>query len=95
MHKHTIIECQVSDDADYEWLYDQAIVNTLADYFALSEDMGIDTSFTKRYEDNLVHGLTLLVDAEFENKSDYATFKLACGKDLPYGRYEMKQERFI
>ena len=94
MFKQTIIECGVSDDADYEWLFDQAMYNTLEDYFAIADKMDIKAQFTKSYEDNLINGLTLKVEAKFDSETDLAAFKLACGDDLPHWKYSEKDMKF-
>jgi hypothetical protein len=95
VYKQTIIECGVSDDADYEWIFEQAMHNTLSNYFDVTKKMNIDAEFTKSFEDNLVSGLTLKVEAKFKDQVDLAAFKLACGDDLPHWKYNEKEMRFV
>ena len=33
MYKHRIIECNVNDSSDWDWIYDEAVQNTLKEYF--------------------------------------------------------------
>ena len=35
MYKHRIIECNVNDSSDWDWIYDEAVQNTLKEYFIL------------------------------------------------------------
>ena len=74
--KVTIIDALVNDNADYEFITDNAMHNTLNDLFKWAEESDVNVAFTKEY-DKEGYSLRLLVKATFESKEDYALFKLA------------------
>lgn len=80
--KVRLIEASVKDDGDYDYIYDNAVQNTLKSYWSWAESSKGKVSFVKNYED-IGYTFTLCVDAEFEEQEDYALFKLAHG-DKPF-----------
>jgi len=79
MHKLQVVNCKVKDDSDFDYIYDNAIHNTLAEYFKWSECCEEGVRFEKSYTDKEDYSLSLMVDAVFDNKKDMALFKLAFG----------------
>ena len=85
--KVRIIEATIKDDGDYDYIYDNAVQNTLNSYWKWAETSKGTVSFEKSFED-IAYKLTLCVDAVFEDKEDYALFKLAFnGK--PYSKLNL------
>lgn len=94
--KVTIIDALVNDDADYEFITDNAMHNTLNELFKWAEESNVNVSFTKEY-DKQGYGLRLLVKATFENQDDYALFKLAF-EGKPFNKIDINKDmegRFI
>ena len=79
-----VIEARVKDDGDYDYIHDNAMHNTLRKYFKWAEESGAKISFEKSFED-IGYTLTLCVDAIFEDKEDYALFKLTFS-EMPFTR---------
>ena len=73
-----VIEAAVKDDGDYDYIYDNAVQNTLNEYWKWAETSKGTVSFQKSYND-IGFRLTLCVDAVFEEPEDYALFKLRFG----------------
>ena len=85
--KVRIIEANVKDDSDYDYIYDNAMQNTLEYLWKWAEHSKGTVSFEKSFED-IGYTLTLCVDAVFDQPEDYAVFKLAYdGK--PYTKLEL------
>lgn len=78
MYKHRIIECNVNDSSDYDWIYDNAVQNTLESYFKWAEEHEGQVHFEKSWGDPS-YSLRLQVDAKFDDKDTYALFKLCYG----------------
>jgi hypothetical protein len=76
--KVRIIEAKLKDDGDYDYIYDNAVHNTLNEYWKWAETSKGTVSFKKEYED-IGYTLTLCVDAVFEEPEDYALFKITYG----------------
>ena len=79
--KVKVIECVVKDDGDYDWLYDNAIQNTLKEKFDWADSCKGSLHFEKALVDNNHYMLTLHVDAIFDNKEDLALYRLTFGDD--------------
>ena len=73
-----VIEAAVKDDGDYDYIYDNAVQNTLNEYWKWAETSKGTVSFQKSYND-IGFRLTLCVDAVFEEPEDYGLFKLRFG----------------
>ena len=92
MYKHRIIECNVKDSSDYDWLYDNAVQNTLESYFKWADSYKGSVHFEKSWAD-VSYGLTLQVDAKFDNADTFAIFKLTYGHK-PFNRLDTKTMEF-
>ena len=85
--KIRVIQASIKDDGDYDYIYDNAVQNTLNEYWTWAETSKGTVSFEKSYED-IGYTHTLCVDAVFEDKEDYALFKLTySGK--PYTKLQL------
>jgi|TARA_R110001592_G_scaffold105459_2_gene296568 hypothetical protein len=91
--KIRIIAARVKDDADYDWIYDQALQNTLNDYFKWAEPYNGNISFIKSWGDP-AYDLILNVDAKFEDKETFALFKLTYG-DRPFNKLDTNKMEFV
>ena len=80
MYKHRIIECNVNDSSDWDWIYDEAVQNTLANYFNWAEEHKSEVHFEKSWAD-VSYSLTMQVDAKFDDRDTYALFKLTFGNE--------------
>ena len=49
MHKVQVVNCKVKDDSDFDYIYDCAIHNTLADYFKWTECCEKGVRFEKSF----------------------------------------------
>ena len=90
-----IVECTINDSSDYEFVYESAINNTFTKYFEWSEENNIPVEFTKNFEDNLMHGLTLIINARFKHKEDEAQFKLTFGNKVYNRINELKMREYV
>lgn len=88
-----IIEARVKDDADYDWIYDQALQNTLNEYFKWAESYPGKISFMKSWGDPS-YDLVLNVDAVFTDKETLALFKLTYG-DRPFNKLDANKMEFM
>ena len=70
MYKHRIIECNVNDSSDWDWIYDEAVQNTLKEYFKWADDNKGNINFEKSWAD-VSYTLTMQVDANFEDKDTF------------------------
>ena len=89
MHKVQVVNCKVKDDSDFDYIYDCAIHNTLADYFKWAECCEQGGRFEKSFTDKEDYSFSLMVDAIFDSKQDMALFKLAYG-DKPLDKLIIK-----
>ena len=89
MHKVNVINCKIKDDSDFDYIYDNAIHNTMAEYFKWSECCEEGVRFEKSYTDKEDYNFSLIVDAVFDSKKDMALFKLAFG-DKPLDKLVIK-----
>ena len=88
MHKVQIVNCRIKDDADFDYIYDNAIQNTLAEYFKWAECCEKNVHFEKSFTDKEDYNFFLKVNAVFDSKEDMALFKLAFG-DTPLQKLEI------
>ena len=88
--KVRIIEANVKDDGDYDYIYDNAMQNTLEHLWKWAEHSKGTVSFEKSFED-IGYTLTLCVDAIFEDKEDFALFKLTFS-EMPFTRLNITPE---
>ena len=88
--KVRIIEANVKDDGDYDYIYDNAMQNTLEHLWKWAENSKGTVSFEKSFED-IGYTLTLCVDAIFEDKEDFALFKLTFS-EMPFTRLNITPE---
>ena len=89
MNKVQVVNCKVKDDSDFDYIYDCAIHNTLAEYFKWTECCGKGVRFEKSFTDKEDYSFSLMVDAIFDSKKDMALFKLAFG-DKPLNKLIIK-----
>ncbi len=71
-----IVECAINDSSDYEYIHESAVSNTFKKYFEWSEEHNIPVEFHKKFVDDLIHGLMIIIDAKFKHSEDEAQFKL-------------------
>jgi|TARA_R110001606_G_scaffold373837_1_gene531376 hypothetical protein len=79
MFTHRIIEATINDSADYDWMYDSALHNTLKEHFEWAKKSSIDLSFEKSYDGESGYNLMLCVDAKFTAPEDLALYKISFG----------------
>lgn len=73
--EYKIIDSVVSDNADYEWMTENGIHNTLKPYWQWAEDTDAHVEFEVRYpEDPKQWGMTIQVFALFDTDADYRDF---------------------
>ena len=72
--EYKIIDSVVTDNADYEWMTENGIHNTLKPYWQWAEESGAHLEFEVRYPDSNTWGITLQVFALFMNDADYRDF---------------------
>tara|TARA_B100000035_G_C21006420_1_gene557495 strand:+ start:852 stop:1151 length:300 start_codon:yes stop_codon:yes gene_type:complete len=89
MHKVNVINCKIKDDSDFDYIYDNAIHNTMAEYFKWAECCEEGVRFEKSYTDKEDYNFSLIVDAVFDSNKDMALFKLAFG-DKPLNKLVIK-----
>ena len=89
MNKVQVVNCKVKDDSDFDYIYDCAIHNTLAEYFEWTECCEKGVRFEKSFTDKEDYSFSLMVDAIFDSKKDMALFKLAFG-DKPLNKLIIK-----
>mgnify|MGYP001276098582 CR=1 FL=1 len=82
-----VIEAAVKDDGDYDYIYDNAVHNTLNDYWTWAETSKGTVSFVKSWEEDSAFP-KLCVDAVFEEPEDYALFKLRFG-NKPFTKLQL------
>lgn len=79
-NKLVVVRTSMSDDSDYNYIYDIAVNNTLEPYWQWAKDNNIDISFTKHTDNNVATwNLMLAIVAEFPTDTDMALFKLTFG----------------
>lgn len=80
-NKLTIVRTVMSDDSDYSFIYENAIHNTLAPYWAWASENNLSISFEKHTDHDIsMLGLRLAVVAEFPSPTELVLFKLTFGK---------------
>jgi|TARA_B110000444_G_C18837800_1_gene597085 hypothetical protein len=88
-----IVDCVVNDSSDYEWMHESAISNTIGKYFEWADNNNINVQFTKSYDDELVYGLKLYIDAKFDHPEDRAQFVITFG-NKPFTRLKESEGGF-
>jgi hypothetical protein len=81
MYKVKIVDCKIKDDSDFDYIYDNAIQNTLAGYFKWAECCEEEVHFERSYSDKEDYSFSIMVHAVFDNKRDLALYKLAYGSE--------------
>lgn len=76
----TLIKAEMSDNADYEWMYHNAIQHTLKEYFEWAEKINKRITFEKIMESS-PSGILLQVNANFTNATELSLFKLSFGTE--------------
>lgn len=92
MFKLRIAEVPINDSADYDYMWENAIHNSLGPFWKFAETSKSNIHFEKSFNDSpdAYGGLVLHLDAVFEDRSDLAYFKL--NFDLPYNAMEVKPD---
>lgn len=72
----TIIKAEMSDNADYEWMYENTIQHTLKEHFDWAENINKNITFEKIMESSPT-GISLQVNANFTSAEDLCLFKLS------------------
>lgn len=79
-----MIDARVSDDADYEWMYEQGLQNTLRPYWDWAKEANIAVQFEVVYPKvDPSWGNRMYVVAKFENDIDRKDFIANHTWDLP------------
>ena len=79
MYKVKIVDCKIKDDSDFDYIYDNATQNTLAEYFKWAECCENEVDFERSYSDKEDYSFSIMVHAVFDNKKDLALYELAYG----------------
>lgn len=72
--EYKVIDSVVSDNADYEWMTENGIHNTLKPYWQWADETGAHVEFEVRYPHSKTWGVSLQVFALFKNDADYRDF---------------------
>lgn len=88
-----VIRANVNDDADYEYMTDNAIHNTLQPYWKWAEDAGVNVEFTKEY-DRQGYGLELLVIAKFDCDRDCKDFQINHFNQFPHKKMQNLGQKY-
>ena len=84
MYKHTVIKTHANDNADYEWMYVNAMENSIANYWEWAKENNVtDLHFEYEWNDNNSYGLDFIVSAVLDTQESSALFKLSFGNQ-PY-----------
>jgi hypothetical protein len=83
-YKYRVVECPINDSADYDYIWESAIHNTLGPFWKFADTAKGNVHFEKRFDDgpDAYGGAVLIIDAVFDEQTDLAYFKL--NFDLPY-----------
>ena len=75
-HKYCVIDTNAPSDSDYEIITENAIHNTLREYWKWCNDTDVDVEFEIRYYDKVesMYDNGLKVLACFKHKQDYDDF---------------------
>jgi len=88
-----IIKANVNDDADYEYLTENALHNTLRPYWKWAEDANVEVTFTQEY-DRQGFGLEMLVYANFENDQDCKDFQINHLNQFPHKKMQNLGQKY-
>lgn len=89
-NKLIVISARIPDDNDYSFVYENAIHNTIDQYWQWASTNQVGLSFSKHIDNDMsTMSLRLAVVAEFTAPEEMALFKLAFG-NLPHTRIEDK-----
>lgn len=72
--EYLVIDATVSDNADYEWVTEEGINNTLKTYWDWAQKNCVSLQFEIRYPQTHTWGNTINVYALFKNDVDYRDF---------------------
>ena len=75
MNSVCIINACVNDDADYEYVTENALHNTLQPYWKWADDADVNINFSAEY-DKQGYNLMLIVVAKFDNEQDCKDFQV-------------------
>lgn len=91
-YKYRVVECPINDSADYDYIWENAIHNSLRPFWKFADNSNGTVSFEKSFDDgpDAYGGAVLIIDAVFDDPSDLAYFKL--NFDLPYNTIEMNDK---
>lgn len=81
--EYKVIDSNVSDNADYEWLTENGIHNTLKPYWDWAKETKVNLEFEVRYPESRTWGVNVQVFAIFNNDADYRDFVAQFVWDLP------------
>lgn len=83
-HRCRIVQAPINDDSDYDYIWENAIHNSLGPFWKFAEEATGTVHFEKHFDESpdAYGGMELIIDAVFDNKTDMAYFKLEF--DLPY-----------
>jgi len=93
MNRLCVISANVNEDADYEYLTENAIHNTLQPYWKWAEEASVDVTFTQEY-DRQGFGLQLLVFATFECDQDRKDFQVNHLNQFPHKKMQNLGQKY-
>lgn len=94
VHKELLISAYINDSADYDFVVDEAIQNTLKPYFEFKDTNNVDVSYEKSY-DKSGYGLMLQIKAVFLEQEELAMFRLRFSGDYPKTKFAEQPTRFV
>jgi len=79
-----VVQAPINDDADYDYIWENAIHNSLGPFWEFAEKANGTIHFEKSFDhgQDAYGGTELVIDAVFDDQSDLAYFKL--NFDIPY-----------
>ena len=91
-YKHRIVQAPINDDGDYDFIWENAIHNSLGPFWKFADRAKGSVHFEKSFngDKDAYGGLELIIDAVFDEPTDLAYFKLEF--DLPYNNIEINGE---
>jgi len=94
VHKELLVSAYINDSADYDFIVDEAIQNTLKPYFEFKDTNNVDVSYEKSY-DKSGYGLMLQIKAVFLEQEELAMFRLRFAGDYPKTKFSEQPTRFV
>ncbi len=94
VHKELLVSAYINDNADYDFVVDEAIQNTLKPYFEFKDTNNIDVSYEKSY-DKSGYGLILQIKAVFLDQEELAMFRLRFGGEYPKTKFAEQPNQFV